>query len=192
VTDFTYQKQTKVRWGRLAKPKQDTEVPLTEKEVITSELATIVGKTPQWIRQLTRDGTLKQSARGKYILGDAVQAYIEHVSGGKEEDKKPRYIDHKTEHERIKAERAALELARMRGELHAAEDVEAVMNDMLTAFRQKILAIPNKLAPQLVGIDDIGKVKAVLTKDLHEALAELSNYDPEMFKDVGADTDDAS
>lgn len=159
-----------------------------DKEISTGELASIVGKTPRWIRQLTSEGVLKQISRSKYILGPTVQAYIEYAQGGRDADNKPRLIDHKTEHERIKAEKAALQLAQLRGELHSAADVEAVMNTMLTAFRQKILAIPTKLAPQLVGIDDAGKVKALLTKDLHEALSDLSNYDPEMFGDEVADT----
>lgn len=169
--------------------KVKAEVPIQEQEIRTGELAAIVGKSDRWIRQLVTDGVLKQVGRGKFVLGDAIAAYIEYVSGGKEEDNRPRLIDHKTEHERIKTERAALELARMRGELHAAEDVEVVMNDMLAAFRQKILALPTKMAPQLVDIDDIGRVKALLTKDLHEALSELANYDPEMFQDAGADPD---
>jgi phage terminase Nu1 subunit (DNA packaging protein) len=173
----------------MAKVKTEA-VPVHEQEIQTSELAAIVGKSSRWIRQLVTDGVLKQISRGKFILGEAIISYIEYASGGKEEDNKPRLIDHKTEHERIKAERAALELARMRGELHAAEDVEVVMNDMLTAFRQKILAIPTKLSPQLSGVEDVNIIKAKLTADLHEALSELSNYDPEMFKDAGVDTDD--
>lgn len=48
---------------------------LQDREVITSELAAVVGKTPQWIRQLTRDGVLRQVGRGKYLLAEAVQAY---------------------------------------------------------------------------------------------------------------------
>jgi phage terminase Nu1 subunit (DNA packaging protein) len=157
----------------------------------TSELAAIVGKTPQWIRQLTRDGVLNQVGRGKYVLDEAVQAFIEHTAGGKEEDDKPRYIDHKTEHERIKAGKAALELAQMRGELHRAEDVEAVMNDMLAAFRQKILSIPTKLSPQLVAIGESNVIKGKLTTALHEALAELSDYDLDAFREdrAGADAD---
>lgn len=51
----------------------------SEGEVSTSELAAIIGKTPQWVRQLTRDRILSQVARGKYSLADAVQAYILHV-----------------------------------------------------------------------------------------------------------------
>ncbi|PQP89666.1 hypothetical protein [Paenibacillus sp. AR247] len=156
---------------------------LQDREVITSELAAIVGKTPQWIRQLTRDGVLKQVDRGKYLLGKAVQAYCEHVSGGREDDKKPRFIDEKTEHERIKKEKAALELAEMQGELHRSEDVEAVMNDMLGAFRQRIRTIPMRLAPELIGQNDLNVIKGRLSAALDEALAELADYDPELFRE---------
>lgn len=175
--------------------KEKTEViPLHKQEIKSVELAAIVGKSTRWLRQLTTDGVLKQVGRGKYLLGDAIQSYVEHVSGGGKEDDdgKPRLIDHKTEHERIKAEKAALELAEMRGELHASEDVESVMSDMLTAFRQKILAIPTKLSPQITGISEINVIKGRLTAALHEALTELSNYDPDMFgkgATAGADTD---
>ena len=169
-------------------PKEKTEA-IHEKEVQTGELAAIVGKSDRWIRQLVKENILHQVSRGKFTLGKAVQSYIEHASGGKEDDKKPRFIDHKTEHERIKSEKAALELAQMRGELHASEDVETVMSDMLTAFRQKILALPTKLAPQLAGIEDINVIKGRLASALHEALAELSDYDPVSFREGVADSD---
>lgn len=154
----------------------------------TSELAAIVGKTPQWIRQLTRDGILKQVGRGKYILSDAVKAYCEYIAGGKEDDKRPRFIDEKTEHERIKKEKAALELAEMQGELHRSEDVEAVMNDMLGAFRQRIRAIPMRLAPELIGKSELNLVKGVLSVALDEALSELADYDPELFREEHDDS----
>ncbi|WP_217562763.1 hypothetical protein [Paenibacillus sp. GbtcB18] len=165
----------------MAKPKAKAEA-LQEKEIITSELSAIIGKTPQWVRQLTRDGVLKQSGRGKYVLGEAVQAYCEHAAGGREDDKRPRFIDEKTEHERIKKEKAALELAEMQGDLHRSEDVEAVMNDMLGAFRQRIRAIPMRLAPELVGVEDLNVIKARIIEATDEALTELADYDPEKFR----------
>lgn len=166
-------------------------VKIHEQEIQTGELAAIVGKSDRWIRQLTTENVLTQVSRGKYILSDAVQAYIEHIAGGKEEDDKLRLIDHKTELMRINSEKAAIQLSQMRAELHTSEDVEEVMSDMLTAFRQKILAIPTKLAPQLLGIEDINAIKARLTKDLHEALTELTDYNPDMFREdaIGADPD---
>lgn len=158
------------------------EIQENREVITTSELAAIVGKTPQWIRQLTRDGVLKQVGRGKYILAGAIQAYCGHISGGIEDDKKPRYIDEKTEHERIKKEKAALELAEMQAELHRAEDVEAVMNDMLGAFRQRIRAIPMRLAPELMGQNKLNVIKGRLSASLDEALAELADYNPDLYR----------
>ncbi|CDN41445.1 hypothetical protein [Paenibacillus sp. P22] len=172
----------------MAKAKAEVE-SLPNREISTAELAAIVGKSTRWIRQLTGEGTLKQVGRGKYILTDAVQAYIEHASGGKEEDNKPRYIDHRTEHERIKTEKASLELAEMQGKLHAAEDVEAVMNDMLGSFRQRMRAIPMRMAPELVAQPDLNIIKGRLAAAIDEALAELADYDPERFAEERARTD---
>lgn len=174
----------------MAKNKAE-QVKVDELEVGTAELAVIIGKSDRWIRKITAEGILKQVSRGKYNLANAVQSYIEHAEGGKEQDNKPRLIDHKTEHERIKSEMAALELAEMQGKLHKAEDVEAVMNDMLSAFRQRSRAIPTRLAPDLVGEDNIQVIKGKLSDAIDEALFELSNYDPEKFNDEARnDVDD--
>jgi phage terminase Nu1 subunit (DNA packaging protein) len=173
----------------LRKVNIEVDTRLHEKEVSTSELAAIVGKTKQGINQLTRNGELKQTGatRGRYSLGEAVQAYIEHISRGVTDGERVSYPEEKAQHERIKKEISAIELAKMRGEVHASEDIETVMNDMLMAFRQKILTIPTKLAPQLTGIHETGSIKVMLTTALHEALSELSKYDPGMFSDEEAE-----
>ncbi|QDS33238.1 type IV toxin-antitoxin system AbiEi family antitoxin domain-containing protein [Brevibacillus brevis] len=62
----------------MAKPKAKID-QLQNREISTSELAVIVGKSPQWIRQLTRENVLVQIGRGKYSLGEVVQAYIKHI-----------------------------------------------------------------------------------------------------------------
>lgn len=164
----------------MAKPKEKG-AQLHEYEVLTSELGAIVGKTPQWIRQLTREGILKQVGRGKYILGEAVTAYIEYASGGKEESSKPRYIDEKTEHERIKKEKAQLELRMMQGELHEAKDVEKLMTDMIFAVKSRLLSIPTRLAPQLAN-EAAGFIEKMIRQEINAALSGLAQYSPEKFK----------
>lgn len=149
----------------------------SEGEVSTSELATIIGKTPQWIRQLTRDRILSQVARGKYNLADAVQAYILHVSGGKEEDDKPRFIDHKTEHERIKAEKAALELEEMKGNLHATSDVERLLSDLILTTKSRILGVPSRIATEC-DKEPAEVIEAIVRRELETALSALANYTP--------------
>ncbi|MEK5641942.1 hypothetical protein BK138_08500 [Paenibacillus rhizosphaerae] len=150
---------------------------LQDREVITSELAAIVGKTPQWIRQLTRDGVLKQVNRGKYLLAEAVQAYCEHVSGGKEDDKKPRFIDEKTEHERIKKEKAAIELEQLKGNLHAAADVELLLSDLILTTKSRLLAVPNRIATECEN-EPANVVESVVRREIESALSALAKYSP--------------
>ena len=160
------------------------EVALHEKEVITSELGAIVGKTPQWIRQLTRDGVLKQVSRGKYILGDAVQAYIEHVEGGKVDDGRPRLRDEQAELTRIKKETAELELRRLRGELHSAKDVEFLVTDLILTTKSKLQTIPSKLAARLEN-EPSAFIEREIRREIHAALEDLAEHEPKLPKEPG-------
>jgi len=157
--------------------KKKTEVKIQDSIIGTGELAAIVGKSDRWIRQLTNEGVLKQVSRGKYVLSDAIQAYIEHVMGGKEDNNKPRYIDEKTEHERLKKERAALELQRLRGELHLAKDVELLVSDLILTTKTKLQAIPSKLAPKL-DQEPRTVIERELRREINAVLESLANYEP--------------
>lgn len=153
----------------------------TTLEIGTSEFAKMVGKTPQWIRQLTRDGVLTQCGRGKYNMAENIIAYIEHVSGGKEEDGKPRHIDVKTEHEILKKEKTELQVQQLRGQLHAAEDVRLVMGDMILSAKSKLLTLPTRIAGQLEG-ESTKTIEQTLRTEIEDALTVLVNYSPQMFE----------
>jgi len=75
----------------------------------------------------------------------------------------------------------------MRETLHTAADVESVMNQMFDEFRRRILAIPDMLSQQLAGVDDVNVVKSRITKGLHDALTELSEYNPEQNQEDTAE-----
>jgi phage terminase Nu1 subunit (DNA packaging protein) len=156
-------------------------------EVTTAQLAKIIGKTTRWVNELTRSGVFVQSARGKYLLAENVQRYIAHIQERNDHESEVNYHKEKAAHERAKRQKAELELQLMKGELHKAEHVELVMNDMVAAFRSKILGLPSKLAPQLVGKTEIPVILDMLTREVHEALAELSEYDPQKFLAVSED-----
>lgn len=164
------------------------EVPLHETEVLTSVLGSIVGKTPQWIRQLTRDGVLELVGRGRYRLGEAVQAYILHASGGKEEDSKPRYIDHKTEHERIKKEKADLELEQMKGNLHEATDVERLLSDLILTTKSRLLGVPSRISTECEN-ESADVVETIVRREIETALSALAKYTPDK---IGGELDHGS
>lgn len=161
-----------------SKAKATSEARLPDRVIITSELAAIVGKTPQWVRQLTRDGVLRQVERGKYLLSEAVQAYIEHASGGKEENDKPRLIDERTAHERIKREKAELELEQMKGHLHAAADVERLLADLILTTKSRLLGVPSRIATECEQ-ESSDVVETVVRREIETALSALAKYTPD-------------
>ncbi|OWA36761.1 hypothetical protein B9G55_01385 [Saccharibacillus sp. O16] len=173
----------------MAKKKPEAE-PLHERSVLTSELAAIVGKTPRWINQLSRQKVLTQVGRGKYVLGESIQQYIEHAAGGREEDKQPRLIDYKTEHERVKAEKAQLELAKMKGELHLAADIELLLNDLVVTIKARMLAIPQRLAPEL-DHEPAAVIEEAIRREIHAALSALAKYTPSMVAGEMSGADDS-
>lgn len=160
----------------MVKPKAKTE-SLQNREVSTSELAAIIGKTPQWISQLTRDGILEKIGRGKYNLADAIQAYIKHIEG-ESSDGKISYRDEKAEHERVKKEIAMLELEEKRNNLHTTADVQDAWGELLVDFRGRLSSLPPKLANELSHMTDAKEIRILLEDRINFALRELAKYDP--------------
>ncbi|MEC2074576.1 type IV toxin-antitoxin system AbiEi family antitoxin domain-containing protein [Metabacillus fastidiosus] len=166
-----------------------TDKGLSENEMIatTKEISEMLGLSDRRIRQLADEGALVKIAHGKFDLPASIQTYIKFLV---EKEKPTGEID-KTEEEalwtRARRQKTELELQIMRGELHRSEDVKRVMNDMLGTFRAKILSIPSKFAPQIIGKTEIPPVKDILKKGVHEALEELSDYDPTVFYDISKD-----
>lgn len=146
----------------------------------TSEFAKMVGKTPQWIRQLTRDEILTQCARGKYNLSENILAYIEYVAGGKSGDGKETHADIKAEHEKLKKEKTELQLEQMRGQLHTADDVRLIMGDMILSAKSNLLSLPTRVSPMLEG-ESIKEIEQILHKEISSTLSVLVDYSPSMF-----------
>ena len=77
---------------------------------------------------------------------------------------------------RAKRKNEEYELQLKENKLHAAEDIEAVMTDMLVNFKSRLMAIPSKLAPVLCKKTDKAEIFALLKDHIDEALMELSDF----------------
>lgn len=88
------------------------------------------------------------------------------------------YDEARTRKVNAEAEIAELELQKIHGTLVVAEDVVSAWNDVLGAFKAKLLAIPAKGAPVLSTESQTGTCQSILEDLIHEALEELSNYEP--------------
>ena len=155
-------------------------------DVNQKELAAILGLTDRRIRQLKTEFGLFSGASA--------------VSGGKQKRYKlevcvPEYINYKletevqqgtslvkekeqAEHEQIKKKISILKLRKLRRELHEADDVEEFLTDMLVNFKNRLLSVPQKVAPLVVGEDDVNVILDLLECEIFQSLDELSEYDP--------------
>lgn len=156
--------------------------------VSTQEISEILGLHPRRIQQLSNEGALIKVAHGKFDLPRSIGRYIdfqiEKVKVNSDE------LDNNVEMAkwtRARREKTELEVKIIKGELHRSIDVERVMNDMLGAFRGRLLSLPTKIAPQLVALKDIPKIKDKLKEAVYEAMNELSDYDPLVFYDYSND-----
>lgn len=149
--------------------------------VSTKEICEILGLSERRIQQLAKEEILIRISHGKYDLPTSIQKYIDYI---KEQSKTGEELDKVTEETllvRVRRQKAEIELDIMQGNVHLSEDVEKVMNDMLSSFRAQVLVIPGKAAPQLIGMTEIEPIKAILKNYIHEALQEMSEYDPAAF-----------
>ncbi|KMT22996.1 hypothetical protein [Clostridium cylindrosporum] len=154
--------------------------------VAGSYLANIFGITDRRVRQLAEEGIIVRVKKGRYDLVESIKAYIVYLKTNQDikESKSDADLDYDREkamHERVKREMAELNLAEMKGQIHYADDVENVMNDMLSNFRSKVLSMASKLAPILIARSDVNQIQDMINKESYEVLEELSNYDPRLF-----------
>jgi hypothetical protein len=76
------------------------------------------------------------------------------------------------------ADKLELENAILRKEHVHVDDAAEVLGSVITAIRSKIMALPKKVAPSIVGCGSIPSVAAALEDATNEVLLEISNIEP--------------
>lgn len=159
---------------------------LDEKTIVnTKALAKMFNMTERNVRYLVEEGIIARVNHGRYDLIDTVSRYITFLkmsNDGLDESKVQESLEYeKWLHEKAKREKAEIELSHLKKEMHKADEIENVLNHMLTSFRSKMLSLPSKTALLLASKDDPKEIEALLERDIYEALAELADYEPSLF-----------
>ena len=148
----------------------------------TKQMADTLRVTTRRVQQLAEEGVLVRAQRGKYLAIESMQKYIQYIQEREQSTESDvDYYHEKALHEKAKREKTEMQVAIMKGELHRSEDVAAVMGDMVASFRSRCLAMPTKIAPQLLNRKEIAEVQELLTDEIHHVLGELSEYDAKAF-----------
>jgi phage terminase Nu1 subunit (DNA packaging protein) len=138
----------------------------------TSELADEAWVTAQYIGKLERAGVIKKVAYGKYAesaVGEIAAFRAGDPLPG--EDSPANLTQERILLVRAQREKVELDLAERRGELKSRAESIADMVSMATAVRNRLLAVPDRVASRLgLPRHDI----EVISEEIRAALTELS------------------
>lgn len=161
-----------------------------ETTVGLSELALVLGITSKQVRNLAEDGIIVADGKNTYPLVKNVQAYMAFCKS-----KAPNEDDLKFEKARrgaelklkaAKADRAKLEADELKGSMHRAEDVKAITEDMLYAVRNGLMALPGRLAVDVVGCETPAQAYEIIKREAHALMREFAGYryDPDRYEEA--------
>ena len=156
-------------------------------EVSAEVIGKLFGISPSMITRLSSQGVITPSSKNKYELGVTVQSYINHLKRNRNEPEQGT-TKATLEHEKlmlaqIEREKAEINLELFKGNLHKDEHVTLLVGQMIAAAKTKLSAMPSKLAPKLVSLDNKSDIRAIIETEIDEALIELSEFNPETYLD---------
>jgi len=161
-----------------------------EKTGNRKDIGELLGVSESTVHRLIDDDIIVKTARGRYDLPWSVQNYIDYRCNKVKEEYDEEPIELKEKklyeqmlHEKTKREIAEVKLAKIRGDVHSSQSVELVWTDMLIAFKQKMRALPVRVAAEVNATMNMAEISTLISNRVDEALLELSEYNPEAFYD---------
>ena len=148
-------------------------------------IAKLFGVTDRRVQQLAKEGVIPAASVRpyKFDLLPTVQAYIRYLSD-KANGKEAKSADTEADLKQNKAKIADMQLKELEGKMHRSEDVEAVTNDLVYTVRSMIMALPGRLAMDVVQASNANEASALIRSECYKILNELAGYqyDPEVYR----------
>jgi phage terminase Nu1 subunit (DNA packaging protein) len=158
--------------------------------VNVTRVAAFLNLTEQRVQQLAKEGILPRAARGLYDPIKCGLSYIRYLQRAIERKTDPLLEDGNSgeRHERVRLLRANADLreserAKMRSQLVAVRDVDKLTADLVRTTTAEIMAIPARLAPELVGETSRVMIQAKLEKAVKASLKKLAGHRPAPFEE---------
>ena len=154
----------------------------------TEIMAKLFELDPRRVQQLAKEGILPAASQRpyKFDLLPTVKAYIRYLrdrANGKEA-KTADTVKAEADLKQSKAKIAELQLKELEGKMHRSEDVEALTNDLVYTARSMIMALPGRLAMDVVQAGSANEASALIRTECYKILDELAGYqyDPEAYR----------
>lgn len=159
--------------------------------VDVEKVAGFLNVTPRRVQQLVNEG-MPREARGQYNPIKCGAWYVRYLQAAIEKKTIPSgdggYVTLKEERTRLiraKAELKQIEVGKRRGLLVSLADVEKEMTDLVLTTKARILAIPARVAGELVGETSRVMIQAKLETAAGEALEPMTRHVSNRFPGRG-------
>jgi hypothetical protein len=168
--------------GRPENPVETARLLEMEQETVSGRrLAENTGYTDQYISDLAAKKVLKRSFDNRFPYIPSILALLAYVRAQKGSNTLQLNTDDRVDGNlerallwREQREAQSLRNAALRGELLPADEIKAALTSSTNAVKAKLLAIPTKGAPLLLGTDNLAVMQDKLTELVYECCAELS------------------
>lgn len=158
------------------------------------QLADIFGVAEETLTQWQKQGMpILLQRKGQQGNQYETKAVIEWINARRASDEPPTdYDTERTRKVKLEADILALEKAKIEGKLIPADKAETAWVKLTSAFRAKLLSIPNKYAPILAAQTGFIEIEQTLNDAIYRALNELSDSDlaeriTDQFDEAGSD-----
>ena len=153
----------------------------------TAALAGLFDVSDHWIGDLTKAGILRKydtPAGGRYNIVEATRSYCRYlreridnrttpkIFSGKESAKLAAEVRLKT----AKAEYSELELQELANQMHKAEDVEAMTEQLTLMIRKLVSRLPELISAKVVGVGSSSEAAVIIRQECNSVLSELSGF----------------
>jgi phage terminase Nu1 subunit (DNA packaging protein) len=153
--------------------KNEKKNDIQDIEFATLQLAELFGITSRRVRQLAEAGIFNPKPGGKHNLKSSVQSFLKYQI-----DKERNSDDVLKDAERRKAvaeaELKEIQLETTKGNLIEIEKVVEDWQKIVGVFRTRILLVSSKVAPLLIGLRSLKRIRSIVDAELNESLNELS------------------
>ena len=138
------------------------------------------------VQQLSREGVIPKAERGQYDLIGSVRGYVRYLRDQalKAQAGAPDYAAERARFIRARADLAEMEAEEKRRSLIAAEQIEAAWIAVLALLRTRLLALPDRLAPQAFEQSTVGDTRNLIRAAIREVLDDLAQPDIELEADI--------
>jgi hypothetical protein len=180
--------------------------------VTQAEFARIIGVARSYVTALKKAGRLVQDSHGQVLVEASIKRIAETADPNRDdvrerhaeergqpvtvdmpetEETAEQPISHDYQRARAKkeyflAEQARIAFERDIGKLIPKSEVDAAIEDVISALRQAIENMPHRTAPELVG-KDLDAIRATLKQEIHNALADMEREFGKRLNQMGSE-----